>query len=879
LYISPTKCGIGDGSSWQNSAGLSDLSSMIAKAGPGGTVLLRADQGAYHTTGQISITDGGTEGSPVTVRGVDGAGNPMKAEIVGTRDEVVTATSTPGLEVFRLLDGADNLSFENLSFANQGNGCFRIGADIANLSIQHVDADNVMRFIENYASGTRTSATVDGLVVRDVDVTGFSRGVIRLGYDSHDIVLEDITGDSEGQNADDWATGVALEGTVHDVTIRGVAMSNSFDDSTSYWNGDGFAAEWQTYDITFENTLASGNTDGGYDIKSDNVTMINAVAEGNKRNFRFWGDNVTVIDSTSLDPHTQGGSGSQDHVFLADGATVIIINSTIADSDPDTIGFDLGENATLTLQDTTVSLSPAAQYVLTRTNSVFNVIVSAPDLIESSGTFSLAGRPEHNLTLTGSANIDGIGNELANVIRGNTGHNALQGAAGNDTLAGHAGNDRLDGGAGSDTASYVGSSAAIRVSLAVTTAQDTGGNGMDTVVAIENLAGSAHDDLLTGNAGNNQLSGGDGNDTLDGGLGTDVLAGGRGNDVYRVNAAADDVRELAGEGTDEIRSTLSSSLMTLADIENLTLLGTSAINATGNARNNLLIGNAAANLIDGGSGADTMAGGKGNDTYVVGSAGDIVTEAAAEGTDTVRSSLASHTLHGNVEKLVLLPGGIAGTGNDLANTLIGNAADNILDGRIGRDTLIGGTGDDVYLVDDVRDVVTESLGAGVDTVKSTAPSYSLGAGVNNLILLGTGNTSGTGNSLGNRLTGNAGNNNLNGSTGDDTVTGGGGGDQIDVYSGNDLVCHTAILDGHDVIIGFDGRATGGQDRLDLDTLFDSLGVATANRAGRVSVVDAGTSVDIRVNADGSAGNGFELTVATLKTADTITVGEDVIIAT
>ena len=157
---------------------------MIAKAGAGGTVLLRADQGAYHTTGEISITHGGVDGSPVKIMGVDGAGNPMNADIIGTRDEVVTTTSATGSEVFRLLDGANNLSFEHLSFVNQGNGCFRIGADIRNLSIEHVDADNVMRFVENYVSGTGTSATVDGLTVRDVEVHGFSRGAIRLQYNS-----------------------------------------------------------------------------------------------------------------------------------------------------------------------------------------------------------------------------------------------------------------------------------------------------------------------------------------------------------------------------------------------------------------------------------------------------------------------------------------------------------------------------------------------------------------------------------------------------------------------------------------------------------------------------------------------------------------------
>src|SRR5262249_53464977 len=193
----------------------------------------------------------------------------------------------------------------------------------------------------------------------------------------------------------------------------------------------------------------SGNTDGGYDIKSNNVTMVNAAAEGNKRNFRFWGHNVTVIDSTSTDPHMQGGTGSQDHIYLAGGASVTIINSKVTDSDSKTIGFDLGNNATLTLEGTAVSLSPDAEYMLARTNSI--LVVSGLDLIESGVPFSLSGHAQHNLALTGSADIAGIGNDLANVIAGNIGNNALQGGAGNDTLVGGDGNDTLIGGAGSDS--------------------------------------------------------------------------------------------------------------------------------------------------------------------------------------------------------------------------------------------------------------------------------------------------------------------------------------------------------------------------------------------------------------------------------------------
>ena len=82
-----------------------------------------------------------------------------------------------------------------------------------------------------------------------------------------------------------------------------------------------------------------------------------------------------------------------------------------------------------------------------------------------------------------------------------------------------------------------------------------------------------------------------------------------------------------------------------------------------------------------------------------------------------------------------------------------------------------------------------------------------------------------------------------------------------------------------MFIGFDGNAAGGQDTLDLEPLFDSLDVLTADRAGRVSILDKGASVDVFVDTDGNLFNGFELTVATLKTADVITVGPDILVGT
>ena len=98
----------------------------------------------------------------------------------------------------------------------------------------------------------------------------------------------------------------------------------------------------------------------------------------------------------------------------------------------------------------------------------------------------------------------------------------------------------------------------------------------------------------------------------------------------------------------------------------------------------------------------------------------------------------------------------------------------------------------------------------------------------------------------------------------DTITGGAGADTITVTGGNDRLLYVSTGDVLDSIIGFDNNpAGGGQDLVDLDALFDSLGVAAASRAGRVQLVDTGPDVRVNIDADGG-GNGFELTLLTFQ---------------
>jgi Ca2+-binding RTX toxin-like protein len=254
--------------------------------------------------------------------------------------------------------------------------------------------------------------------------------------------------------------------------------------------------------------------------------------------------------------------------------------------------------------------------------------------------------------------------------------------------------------------------------------------GNSTTFGLFNLTVTTQDLVLTGTAGNDVLTGGAGNDQLFGLAGNDTLRGGPGDD-----------------------------------------------------------------RLDGGVGSDAMIGVAGNDTYVVNATGDAVSEVADEGTDTVESEI-TYALGANVENLTLTgTKSIHGTGNGLNNVLIGNSANNTLSGGAGDDRLNGGAGSDImaggmgndtYVVSQAGDVVIENLNEGTDTVE-TSMTYALGSNIENITLMGTGNVTGTGNSLNNILHGNSGNNALDGGSGNDTLDGGAGNDTLQGGSGNDTV--------------------------------------------------------------------------------------------
>jgi Ca2+-binding RTX toxin-like protein len=246
-----------------------------------------------------------------------------------------------------------------------------------------------------------------------------------------------------------------------------------------------------------------------------------------------------------------------------------------------------------------------------------------------------------------------------------------------------------------------------------------GGAGNDVLVGAEG------DDSLVGGVGNDSLLGGEGDDWLVGDTGIDTLIGGNGDDVYMVDTS-DVVTELVNGGEDSLIGTKTSLALTPA-IENLFYTGTTGASLVGNALNN---------TIGGGIGADSISTGDGHDSLYGGNSAGIDYSLVALGGD--------------------LP------------TVVSDQA---------TDTLIGGLGNDHYLVDDALDVVVESVGAGDDVLESyidNSLNQAQYANVENLVLLR--NTAfqpwfGEGNAGANVIVGSSDENYLAGGAGNDTLVG------------------------------------------------------------------------------------------------------------
>ena len=265
------------------------------------------------------------------------------------------------------------------------------------------------------------------------------------------------------------------------------------------------------------------------------------------------------------------------------------------------------------------------------------------------------------------------GNDKITALNGNdflfggTGDDRILAAGGNDLIWGGLGNDYIDGGAGIDTVAYTDASGAVTVDLAITTAQNTGVYGIDTLIRVENIITGSDADTVRGNGLANMISTGDGNDFIDGragndqlngGQGADTIYGGAGNDTITTDGgvAANDFVD-GGAGIDTLDYLFAVSGVTsplgglpgvvvdlgLTTAQDTGVAGVDTIinieNIQGSMANDRLTGNAGANNIFGGAGADAVSGGAGNDVLngftgsdiIIGGDGDDVIDGGMTG--------------------------------------------------------------------------------------------------------------------------------------------------------------------------------------------------------------------------------------------------------
>jgi len=350
-----------------------------------------------------------------------------------------------------------------------------------------------------------------------------------------------------------------------------------------------------------------------------------------------------------------------------------------------------------------------------------------------------------NLNPETFSNVNGLTGNLE-IARGTVIENAI-GGAGDDTIVQNSASNVLNGGGGTNTVSYETATAGVTVNLGLTSAQNTGGAGIDTLSNFQKIIGSPYGDTLIASPTTVSISGGAGDDLIDARLSNPgiriSLSGGDGNDTFLIGSAQVAIDGGAGFNiVDASGATSGISLVTDGGSGNMDSAYAQEIIGSNYADYLWITG--AGETAYGGGGDDTLVGvagshlfgGAGNDTYEISSSSVQITENPGEGADTVDATT-SYTLGPNVENLTLenvdpyagaaMPSGpvqedFSGTGNELDNIIVGNAGNNVLSGGAGNDTLTGGAGVDTLTGGTGNDTFLDTAaGLNGDTITDFSP--------------------------------------------------------------------------------------------------------------------------------------------------------------
>jgi trimeric autotransporter adhesin len=334
------------------------------------------------------------------------------------------------------------------------------------------------------------------------------------------------------------------------------------------------------------------------------------------------------------------------------------------------------------------------------------------------------------------------------------------------------------------------------------------------------------------------------------------LKGGTGNDTFVINSTSDVVTDTSSGASNILVSSVSYSLPT--DVNTLSLTGTGALTGTANGATDTLIA---------GTAVATLKGGAGNDTFVVNNSSDVVTDTSTTASNTIQSSV-SYTLVTNVNTLSLTgSGALTGTANGATDTLTAAGSAGV--------TLKGSTGNDTFVVNNAADVVTDTSATATNSLQASV-SYTLPTDVNTLLLTGTANLVGTGNTATDKLTANAaGNDTLVAGTGASTLTGESGNDTFVISSTADVVSDTSTTASNTVessisytlpthvntlILTGTGALTGTANSA-TDTLIAGTAVATLKGSSGNDTFVINNSADVVTDTSTTASNTVQSSVS------------------
>jgi len=316
FHIKPVASGKADGSSWADAAGPDKWSSFTEQLQAGDTLSLGS--GTYQEL-TLSLEKSGTQDAPIVMKGVDtGGGLPI---LKGSWDK-----QKPGAgPIFLTLQSeAGHIQVKDLRVHNYRSVIYGRGRN-SGLVISGLDVRDT-RIALLFIGGTSAGKPETGskkILIKDCNFTGFTKSAARFEEGVHEVNLIDCHADAGGK---DYATELfhmafmikgdrrkeidpAQRTPDHDFTFTRCTARNAYNDAgTGYWNGDGFVAEDGVYNITFIDCMAFNNTDGGWDLKADNVVFRGCVSFRNKRNFRIWGT-ARMENCVSGYPIKLGGSG------------------------------------------------------------------------------------------------------------------------------------------------------------------------------------------------------------------------------------------------------------------------------------------------------------------------------------------------------------------------------------------------------------------------------------------------------------------------------------------------------------------------------------------------------------------------------------------